>query len=36
MFIEDFVDCWKRYGKTDSGNKLSQDRTVKLKDRKIG
>ncbi|KJV79197.1 penicillin binding transpeptidase domain protein [Rickettsia rhipicephali str. Ect] len=37
MFIEDFVvACWKRYGKTGSGNKLSQDRTVKLKDRKIG
>ncbi|AAL03781.1 penicillin binding transpeptidase domain protein [Rickettsia parkeri str. Tate's Hell] len=36
LFIEDFVDCWKRYGKTGSGNKLSQDRTVKLKDRKIG
>ncbi|MFV9858073.1 penicillin-binding transpeptidase domain-containing protein [Rickettsia sibirica] len=36
LFIADFVDCWKRYGKTGSGNKLSQDRTVKLKDRKIG
>ena len=36
LFIEDFVDCWKRYGKTGSDNKFSQNRAVKLKDRKIG
>lgn len=36
LFMEDFVDGWKLYGKTGSGNKLSQDRTVKLKDKQIG
>lgn len=36
LFIEDFVDGWKLYGKTGSGNKLSQDRTIKLKDKQIG
>ncbi|GAA5252031.1 hypothetical protein KNCP2_03190 [Candidatus Rickettsia kedanie] len=33
LFIEDFVDGWKLYGKTGSGNKLSRDRTIKLKDK---
>ncbi len=36
MFIEDFADGWKLYGKTGSGNRLNEDRTVKLKDRQIG
>lgn len=36
MFIEDFADGWKLYGKTGSGNRLNEDRTVKLQDRQIG
>lgn len=36
LFIEDFADGWKLYGKTGSGNRLNEDRTTKLKDRQIG
>jgi len=36
MFIEDFAEGWKLYAKTGSGNRLNEDRTVKLKDRQIG
>ncbi|ASX27960.1 penicillin binding protein transpeptidase domain-containing protein [Rickettsia sp. MEAM1 (Bemisia tabaci)] len=36
MFVEDFADGWKLYAKTGSGNRLNEDRTIKLKDRQIG
>ncbi|KJV92501.1 class D beta-lactamase [Rickettsia bellii] len=36
MFIEDFADGWKLYAKTGSGNRLNEDRTIKLKDCQIG
>lgn len=36
LFIEDFVDDWKLYGRTGSGMRLNKDRTARLKGRKIG
>nr|WP_269479057.1 hypothetical protein [Rickettsia akari] len=35
LFIEDVVDGWKLYGKTDIGNKLSRDRAIKLEYKQI-